>query len=612
MKFKKWLGAFIGGIVLAGLLLGGFNYVVDPFGVFGDKVLKWHSYNMVNNPRVAKIGYLDQYHDQYDSYIIGGSKSSSISPELLNQYYDDASFYSMMMYGGDFHDYEQTLYYLIDNYEVKNIVLHMSMHEIGHFHEEATDFKQRLHGKVTGESLLPFYLKYLTLNPTYGYEKLEGYGKRTVNEMEYAQIIPETGVYNKVERDQENIDNLDDFWEQNPNFELPMGKVEDEEIDKNVASLERMKEYAESHGATFTFITGAAYESEMKTYNLDDVKTFWLKLADVTDFWDFSGYTSITDEPRYYYDSMHYRNLVGEMMLGYMFDDPDVYVPEGFGHYTTSDNVEEHVEKVFTPPAPVAVASEDEQDGVNVPILMYHHIDPDPSLHNLMIIPPEKFEQDMRAIKEAGYTTVHLSDLVDYVNGEGDLPENPVVVTFDDGYLSNYEHAYPVLKALDMKATISVIGWSVGRDTHRIEGEKFYPHFSWEQAKEMYDSGLVEIQNHSFDMHEGEDADRFATLPKEGESTGEYSRAFVEDAKKIETQIEANVGNDVFTYTYPYGAYTLQSEQILKDLGYDVTVSINSGVSTIRRGDLSSLFALKRINAGVEVPSARLVEMLEE
>ncbi|SER70836.1 Polysaccharide deacetylase [Gracilibacillus ureilyticus] len=610
MKLKKWLGAFIGGLVIAGILLGGFNIIVDPFGVFGDKVLKWDSYNMVNNPRVAKIAYLDEHHEEYDSYIIGGSKSSSISPELLNEYYGDASFYSMMMYGGDFHDYEETLYYLIDNYEVKNIVLHMSMQEIGHFHEEATDFKQSLHAKVSDEPLLPFYLKYLWLNPAYGYEKLEGFGKNSINPMEYSQIIPETGVYNKVERDKENVNNLEEFWKQNPSFNLPMGKTEGIAIDQNVDSLQRMKDFAEEHDVNFTFVTGATYKSELQTYNMDELKEYWRKLAEVTDFWDFSGYTSISDDPRYYYDSMHYRNNVGEMILGYMFDDPDVYVPENFGHYTTKENVDEHAEKIFTPPAQTATGGKDAE--LDIPILMYHHISTDASLHNTMIISPEKFEQDMIAVKEAGYTTIHLNELADYVNGKTELPEKPVVVTFDDGYLSNYEYAYPVLKKLDMKATIFMIGWSVGRDTHRIEGAKFYPHFSWRQGKEMYESGLIELQNHSFDMHESAEAERYASLPKENEKTGEYARAFMEDTLLLEEEIEQRIGNEVYAYAYPYGEYTLQSEQMLEELGYNVTLSTENGVSTVRRGDPSSLFALKRINAGSKVSSERLVQMFEE
>lgn len=351
MQFCKWILKFGLALVIAGLLLCGLNVVVDPFGVFGDRILKWYSYDMVNNPRVAKIGYLDQYHDNYDSFIIGGSKSSSISPALLNKYYGDASFYSMLMYGGDFHDYEKTLYYIVDHYHPKNIVLHMSLQEIGHYHETRDEIKKSMHAKVMKESQFLFYLKYLTLNPVYAYEKLEAYGKRAIDSFEYSQIIPESGVYNKVRRDAEDLSDLDKYLEANPQFKHGFGKIETVALDKNVESLRRMKEYCEERDISFMMITGATYTLEMKSYNLEDLKEYWAKLASVTDFWDFTGFTPVSDEPRNFYDVMHYRNPIGVMMLGYIFNDPNVEVPTGFGHYTTKDNVAAHAEKVFTKPS---------------------------------------------------------------------------------------------------------------------------------------------------------------------------------------------------------------------------------------------------------------------
>jgi peptidoglycan/xylan/chitin deacetylase (PgdA/CDA1 family) len=610
MTFRRWITAFLASLLLAAAALGGFNMIVDPFGVFGDKVLGWHSYNMVNNPRVAKIGYLDQYHDRYDSYIIGGSKSSSISPELLNDYYGDgASFYSMLMYGGDFNDYEKTLYYLIDEYKPKNIVLHMSLQEISHFNETPTDFKQSLHAKVSGESKLKFYWDYLKLNPTYGYSKLEGYAQRSVDPFQYSQFIPETGVYNKIKRDAEPVDNLETYMTANAAAFAPFGKLEAVALDKNVESLKRMKAYTEEHGATFRLITGATADQELLSYDMEELKTYWTKIAEVTDFWDFSGYSGVSGDPRYFYDTMHYRNTLGAMMLGYIFEDPDVYVPANFGHYTTKDNVRERAEEAFTRPASLNGQS------VAIPILIYHHIDDDPYEPNSLITSPAKFRSDMEAVKAAGYNTVLIQDLIDYVDGKKTLPDNPVAITFDDGYLSNYEYAYPVLKELGMNATISIIGWSVGRNEHRIPGKQFYPHFTWEQAREMQESGVIDIQNHSFDLHESSPDDpsvRSGVLQMEGESNGAYSEAFAKDVSYLASLIEEEIPNhEVNIFTYPFGYYSHLSEQILMDKGYRSTLSTTPGISVIRQGDKRSLFALKRINGGPEVASEALVKLLE-
>ncbi|MFD0587103.1 polysaccharide deacetylase family protein [Paenibacillus sp. GCM10027627] len=609
MTLRKWLIAFIASLALAATVVASFNVIVDPFGVFGDKVLKWHSYNMVNNPRVAKIAYLDQNHERYNSYIIGGSKSSSISPELLNKYYgDDAKFYSMLMYGGDFHDYEKTLYYIMDQYKPKNIVLHMSLQEISHFNEQPTDFKQSLHAKVSGESKLSFYLDYLKLNPSYSYDKLEGLAKRSVDSFEYSQFVPETGVYNKVKRDAEKIDNLEAYMEANKAAFAPFGKLEAVALDKNVEALKRIKEYAENNGATFRLITGATSQQELQSYDMNALKEYWAKIAEVTDFWDFTGYTNVSGDPRYFYDTMHYRNTLGKMMLGFVFEDPEVYVPKQFGHYTTKANVREHAERVFTkPPSP-------SKDTVDIPILVYHHIDDDPYEPNSLITPPSKFKADMEAVKAAGFNAILVRDLIDYVDGKKELPPNPVAITFDDGYYSNYEYAYPVLKELGMNATISIIGWSVGLEEHRIPGKQFYPHFTWAEAREMQNSGVIDIQNHSFDMHESNPDDpsvRSGVLRKEKESDGQYSRQFQADIGKMEDMIESRLGNTVDVFTYPFGFYSHLSEQMLKDMGYRITLSTTSGISTIVKGDQDSLFALKRINGGPEVASDVLVQKLK-
>ena len=108
MSFKKWIAVFISTVILVGALTAGFNALVDPFGIFGDVLFDWYAYDMTQNPRVAKIAYLDRHHEKYDSYIIGCSKTSSYSTEALNEYYGGASFYNMLMYGGDMYDIEMT------------------------------------------------------------------------------------------------------------------------------------------------------------------------------------------------------------------------------------------------------------------------------------------------------------------------------------------------------------------------------------------------------------------------------------------------------------------------------------------------------------------------
>ena len=65
MSSKRWLVMLPVAILLAAVCCGVFNILIDPFGVFGDPILDWYSYDETNNPRVAKLAWLEEHHDEY-------------------------------------------------------------------------------------------------------------------------------------------------------------------------------------------------------------------------------------------------------------------------------------------------------------------------------------------------------------------------------------------------------------------------------------------------------------------------------------------------------------------------------------------------------------------
>ena len=85
MNAKKWVLSLPVIVLILAALLAGFNYVTDPFGAFGDRFMQWFSYDETNNPRAAKISYLEQHHDEYDSYFLGCSSTSSLPTESFNE-----------------------------------------------------------------------------------------------------------------------------------------------------------------------------------------------------------------------------------------------------------------------------------------------------------------------------------------------------------------------------------------------------------------------------------------------------------------------------------------------------------------------------------------------
>lgn len=95
MSSKKWVLVFLVTVLVLAALLAALNLAADPFGAFGDRLLSWFSYDETNNPRVAKFSYLEQHHDEYDSYILGCSSTSSFPVDAFNEAYG-ASFYNLI------------------------------------------------------------------------------------------------------------------------------------------------------------------------------------------------------------------------------------------------------------------------------------------------------------------------------------------------------------------------------------------------------------------------------------------------------------------------------------------------------------------------------------
>ena len=92
---------------------------------------------------------------------------------------------------------------------------------------------------------------------------------------------------------------------------------------------------------------------------------------------------------------------------------------------------------------------------VRLPIIMYHHVLKDSNKWGKYIVSPKEVEKDIIYLKEQGYTTILMEDLINFVYNNGKLPDKPILLTFDDGYMSNYTYVLPLLKKYDCKAVVS-------------------------------------------------------------------------------------------------------------------------------------------------------------
>ncbi len=611
MSAKKWLVSFILTVFGLFVLLGAFNVTVDPFGVFGDRLFSWYSYDMTLNPRAAKIAYLDENHEKYDSYIIGCSSTSSYPVDRLNEYYD-ASFYNMIMYGADMLDVEKESRYIIENYECKNLIVSVYIDNALHYDEEEDPLKYSVHGKTESGGILQeltYYLRYLKAEPTYAIDKLRSLQKDTYLNQAFDVFNAETGAYDKTKRDAERISDRESYLQAYPEFAAyPQTSPEMTEIGPTAESLARIRDLCEENGINFTVVMAPVYWDYFNDFAKEEVLEFYTALAEVTDFWDFSM-SSVSYEMRYFYDATHFRNCVGDMALARMAGDDSIYVPEDFGQLVTKDNVEEAVDDLYT-----HSALSNQEISACVPVLLYHEIDPAADGSNGAVVSPETFENHIRALAENGYTAVSPEELTAYVEHGGTLPEKPVLITFDDGYQSNYDYAYPVLKKYGMKATIFVIGSSAGKDEYKDTGQPIIPHFGAEEAREMTDSGLISIQSHTYDLHQaaayetGTVRENMAPLP--GEDEWDYADMLADDTEKERQLILSLTGEEPFALAYPEGRYTELTTSVLVQLGVKITFTTQPGGNTVIRGLPQSLLEMNRYTMYEDTTAEQMLEYL--
>ncbi len=214
---------------------------------------------------------------------------------------------------------------------------------------------------------------------------------------------------------------------------------------------------------------------------------------------------------------------------------------------------------------------------VSIPILMYHEISEGP---DCMWVSDKDFYAQMKYLHDNGYQTITLSQAVELLTGHYDTSKK-VVLTFDDGYLTFYSHAWPVLKEFDQQATIFVISKLVGNPDY----------LSWEQIRFLASNG-IEVGGHT------------RTHPLLPTLNAAQSDAEITGGKQ---DIEAQLGKSITTFCYPTGKYNAQIVKQVKAAGYvtAVTMEQRKGSST------DNLLLMPRLGVYKDDPLNRFIAVIK-
>jgi len=200
----------------------------------------------------------------------------------------------------------------------------------------------------------------------------------------------------------------------------------------------------------------------------------------------------------------------------------------------------------------------------SIPVLMYHSIDYEKG--NELRLPKEQFKEQMKYLKDNGYTTLTLNELYNFLEKNKPIPEKSIVITLDDGYVDNYTNAYPILKELGLNATVFVVTSNIDKDKRTLTSE---------QIKEMDEAG-IQIASHTYNH------DKLDDLPYEKQ---------LQTMKKSKDDLEKILNHKVDFIAYPYGKWNEESIKAAKDARYKMAFTTQGGWSNKQDG----IYTLNRV-----------------
>ena len=200
-----------------------------------------------------------------------------------------------------------------------------------------------------------------------------------------------------------------------------------------------------------------------------------------------------------------------------------------------------------------------------VPVVMYHRVinkSENEGIHGTYIY-ENIFSEHLKYLKDNNFSVITFEDL----NNIGwrnrfDKNKKYIIITFDDGYVDNYELAFPILKEFNFKATIFLMGESTYNEWDvKADGEKSFPLVSVEMIKEMQDYG-IEFGAHTFNH------------PKLNKLSNDEIKHQIVDVKK---PLEEKIGREIITFAYPYGILNDYAKKMVEEASYTFGVATDSG-----------------------------------
>jgi peptidoglycan/xylan/chitin deacetylase (PgdA/CDA1 family) len=199
----------------------------------------------------------------------------------------------------------------------------------------------------------------------------------------------------------------------------------------------------------------------------------------------------------------------------------------------------------------------------SIPILLYHRVGYQVDNYT---VTPARFEEDMKTLTREGYTCLSLEQVKQHLQGglSAPLPDKPIILTLDDGYLDNYTNVFPILQKYNMRASFYIITGMIGED-ERLTAS---------QLREMQTAGM-DFGSHTV-------THRFL-----GELTPSEMKI---ELTKSKFTLEQLLGKAIDFIAYPGGSYNTETSKLAKEAGYKAGLTTHYGFEMF-----NNPFEIKRI-----------------
>jgi len=246
---------------------------------------------------------------------------------------------------------------------------------------------------------------------------------------------------------------------------------------------------------------------------------------------------------------------------------------------------------------------------VPLPVIMYHSVcEKTPADY---IVSPSQLENDLLWLKNNGFTSISTQQLIDYTQNIGELPQKPVLITFDDGFYNNLSLALPLLEKYDMCAVVSIVGRYTDVYAPADPHADAYSYLTWEDISLLIASGRIEIGSHTYDMHSRSSRRQGCAICAD-EAPEDYAFTLSADIGLLNTELHENCGISPVVFAYPFGALCRESLPVLRDNGIKISLTCREGMNYITRSP-DCLYGIFRNNrSGLVSTEEYMYELTKE